>query len=134
MTDFPHAKRSDDFDEVETPSGTCLVILLSRGENLRNLRSMLQTLTTGNLDSIETVLQGLSKGEGPIPFVRVQNTLKLPKNCPFLRKKSIVKAFTSRMLKFFAFNNSKHYFIYFNTSLYNIPNIKSSIFFTNSFN
>ena len=90
---------------------------------------MLQTLTTGNLDSIETVLQGLSKGEGPIPFVRVQNTLKLPKNCPFLRKKSIVKAFTSRMLKFFAFNNSKHYFIYINTSLYNIPNIKSSIFF-----
>ena len=41
---------------------------------------------------------------------------------------TILKAFSSRMLKILAFNNSKHYFIYFYTSLFNIPNIKCSIF------
>ena len=37
------------------------------------------------------------------------------------------------MLKIFAFNNLKSYFIYLITSLYNIFNIKSFIFFTTSF-
>ena len=36
-------------------------------------------------------------------------------------------------LKFLAFSNSKCYFIYFNTSHYNSPNINGSIFFTTSF-
>ena len=36
------------------------------------------------------------------------------------------------MLKNIAFSNTKHYFIYFNTPLYNIPNIKGFIFFTTS--
>ena len=40
----------------------------------------------------------------------------------------IVKAFTSNNLKILAFGNSKHYFIYFNNSLYNSSNIKGSIF------
>ena len=31
-------------------------------------------------------------------------------------------------LKILTFSNSKSYFIYFNTSLYNTPNIKGSIF------
>ena len=39
-----------------------------------------------------------------------------------------VKAFTSNNLKILAFGNSKHYFIYFNNSLYNSSNIKGSIF------
>ena len=43
-----------------------------------------------------------------------------------------VRAFTSRMLKIITFNNSKHYFIYFNIPLYYTPNIKGFIFFTTS--
>ena len=39
-----------------------------------------------------------------------------------------VKAFTSKKLKILTFGNSKHYFIYFNNSLYNSSNIKGSIF------
>ena len=49
---------------------------------------------------------------------------------------NVFRAFPSRKLKFLAFNISKHYFLflfYFNTSLYNIPNIKGSIFFITSF-
>ena len=37
------------------------------------------------------------------------------------------------VLKYIAFSNSKSYFIYFNISLYNTPNINDSIFFTISF-
>ena len=36
-------------------------------------------------------------------------------------------------LKFLAFSISKTHFIYFNTLLYNTPNINGSIFFSNSF-
>ena len=36
-------------------------------------------------------------------------------------------------LKFLGFSNLKNYFIYFNTSLYNSPNINGSIFFITSF-
>ena len=49
---------------------------------------------------------------------------------------NVFRAFPSRKLKFLAFNISKHYFLllfFFNTSLYNIPNIKGSIFFITSF-
>ena len=35
-----------------------------------------------------------------------------------------LRAFTSRILKFLAFNNSKYYFIYFKTLFYNTPDIK----------
>ena len=42
--------------------------------------------------------------------------------------KYFVRASVSREAKFLAFNISKHYFIYFNTSFYNISNIKGSIF------
>ena len=39
-----------------------------------------------------------------------------------------VRAFTMMVLKNLAFSTSKSYFIYFITLLYNIPNIKCSIF------
>ena len=38
-------------------------------------------------------------------------------------------AFKTMVLKNIAFSNSKNYFIYFNTSLYNIPKISDSIFY-----
>ena len=41
----------------------------------------------------------------------------------------IVRAFSSTVVKFLAFTISKHYFYNFNTSFYNIPNIKHSFFF-----
>ena len=44
----------------------------------------------------------------------------------------IIKAFISRMLKNIVFNNSKYYFINFNTLLYNIPTIKGFILFNTS--
>jgi len=39
-----------------------------------------------------------------------------------------LRAFTMVVLKNLTFSNSENYFIYFKTLLYNIPNIKSSIF------
>ena len=39
----------------------------------------------------------------------------------------LLKAFTAKLLKNIVFNNLKHYFIYFKTSFYNIPNIKGFI-------
>ena len=63
----------------------------------------------------------------------------------FLQKKKInkisieemqkcnVRAFPSRESKFLVFTISKHYFLAFNTSLYNTSYIKDSIFFTASF-
>ena len=49
-----------------------------------------------------------------------------------------LRAFTSKILKFLVFNNSKHYFIFFNNSIYNSSNnssnIKNFIFFNTSFN
>ena len=39
-----------------------------------------------------------------------------------------VRAFTVVVLKILAFRTLKSYFIYITTSLYNIPNIKCSIF------
>ena len=44
-----------------------------------------------------------------------------------------VRAFPSRESKFLVFTISKHYFLAFNTSLYNTSYIKDSIFFTASF-
>ena len=44
-----------------------------------------------------------------------------------------LRAFSSTIVKILAFTISKHYFYDFNTSFYNIPNIKHSIFFTTSF-
>ena len=38
-------------------------------------------------------------------------------------------AIKTMVLKNIAFSNSKNYFIYFNTSLYNIPKISDSIFY-----
>ena len=38
-----------------------------------------------------------------------------------------LKAFTIRVLKIIIFSNSKHYFIYFDTPLYNTSNIKDLI-------
>ena len=43
-----------------------------------------------------------------------------------------IRAFLLRISKIFAFSISKTYFIYFNNSLYNTPNIKGFIFFTTS--
>ena len=43
------------------------------------------------------------------------------------------RASTSVELYFLAFSNSKSYFIYFNTLLYNSPNINGSILTTISF-
>ena len=40
-----------------------------------------------------------------------------------------LRAFTSKILKFLVFSKSKHYFIYFNNSLYNSFKIKCSNFF-----
>ena len=40
-----------------------------------------------------------------------------------------LRAFSSNMSKKIAFKISKHYFIYFNTPLYNISNIKVFFFF-----
>ena len=40
-----------------------------------------------------------------------------------------VRVFTVVVLKFLAFITSKSHFLYFTTSLYNLPNIKCSIFF-----
>ena len=37
------------------------------------------------------------------------------------------RAFTTKFLKNIAFSNSKTYFIYFNNSFYNTPNIKGTI-------
>ena len=42
------------------------------------------------------------------------------------------RAFSSRISKNLAFSISKAYFIYFNNSFYNIPNINSFIFLTTS--
>ena len=44
-----------------------------------------------------------------------------------------LRAFSSTIVKILAFTISKHYFYNFNTSFYNILNIKTSIFFTTSF-
>ena len=44
-----------------------------------------------------------------------------------------LRAFSLTIIKILAFTISKHYFYNFNTSFYNIPNIKYSIFFTTSF-
>ena len=46
------------------------------------------------------------------------------------KKKEKKGALVLVVLKKLAFNNSKNYFIYFNTSLYNTLNINDSIFFT----
>ena len=46
------------------------------------------------------------------------------------RKKKKEGALVLVVLKNLAFNNSRNYFIYFNTSLYNTLNINDSIFFT----
>ena len=43
-----------------------------------------------------------------------------------------LRAFSSKFLKNLAFTISKSYFIYFNISLNNTPNVKSFIFFTTS--
>ena len=48
-------------------------------------------------------------------------------------QKCNVRAFPSRESKFLIFTISKHYFLAFNTSLYNTSYIKDSIFFTASF-
>ena len=40
-----------------------------------------------------------------------------------------LRAFITKNLKILTFNNSKHYFIYFNTPIYNTPNIKGVFFF-----
>ena len=48
-------------------------------------------------------------------------------------QKCNVRAFPSRESKFLVFTISKHYFLVFNTSLYNTSYIKDSIFFTASF-
>ena len=44
-----------------------------------------------------------------------------------------LRAFSSTIVKILAFTISKHYFYNFNSSFYNILNIKTSIFFTTSF-
>ena len=44
-----------------------------------------------------------------------------------------IRAFSSIIVKILAFTISKYYFYNFNTSFYNIPNIKHSIFFTTLF-
>ena len=41
----------------------------------------------------------------------------------------IDRAFSSTIVKILAFTISKHYLYNFNTSFYNIPNIKNSFFF-----
>ena len=46
---------------------------------------------------------------------------------------SFLRAFSSTIVKILAFTISKHYFYNFNSSFYNILNIKTSIFFTTSF-
>ena len=45
----------------------------------------------------------------------------------FFFKKKKLRAFTVMILKILVFSNSKNYFIYFTTLLYNTPNIKCSI-------
>ena len=44
-----------------------------------------------------------------------------------------LRASTLLVLKNLTFNNSKNYFIYFNNTFYNTPNINGSIFFSNLF-
>ena len=46
---------------------------------------------------------------------------------------SLIRTFLSNILKNLAFTISKYYFYNFNTSFYNIPNIKHFIFFTTLF-
>ena len=46
---------------------------------------------------------------------------------------NIVRALTVKLLKIITFSNLKSYFIYFNNSLYNYPNIKASKSFSFSF-
>ena len=49
------------------------------------------------------------------------------------KKKKKLRAFTVMILKILVFSNSKSYFIYFTTLLYNTPTIKCFFFLITSF-
>ena len=62
--------------------------------------------------------------------------IEFPKPHKILESKfltKLIRAFSSTIAKFLVFTISKHYFFNFKISFYNIPNIKTSIFFTTSF-